>query len=273
VSDAPTGDRVVLVDVDEGLGTVTLNRPEARNAINGALGERLRAAIQELEDRDDVRVMILTGADPAFCAGADLKELGDSTVRTKGAEGLPMYDERGRLPFRGPFPPRTKLLIGAINGPAVTGGFELALACDFLIASDRARFADTHTRVGILPGWGLTVMLCQSVGVRRARELSGTGTYLSAELALTWGLVNHVVPHEELMPFTREVARAVVSNDQAAWTEMLRLYADVAATTVDDGWELEAEINYDWQRRTYDPESVAARRDAIVAHGRSQLGG
>jgi len=184
-----------------------------------------------------------------------------------------MYDERGRLPFRGPFPPRTKLLIGAINGPAVTGGFELALACDFLIASDRARFADTHTRVGILPGWGLTVMLCQSIGVRRARELSATGAYLSAELALTWGLVNHVVPHEELLPFTREIARATASNDQAAWTEMLRLYADVAATTVDGGWELEAEINYDWQRRTYDPESVAARRAAIVEHGRSQLGG
>jgi enoyl-CoA hydratase len=273
VSDGPTAENVVLVDVDDGIGTVTLNRPEARNAINGALGARLPAAIQELEDRDDVRVMILTGTDPAFCAGADLKELGDSTVRSKGADGLPMYDERGRLPFRGPFPPRTKLLIGAINGPAVTGGFEVALACDFLIASERARFADTHTRVGILPGWGLTVMLCQSVGVRRARELSATGNYLSAELALTWGLVNHVVPHEDLMPFTRETARAVVSNDQAAWSEMLRLYGDVAATTVDGGWELEAEINYDWQRRTFDPESVAARRDAIVARGRSQLGG
>jgi enoyl-CoA hydratase len=227
--------------------------------------------IRELEDREDVCVMILTGADPAFCAGADLRELGDSTVRSKGADGLPMYDEYGRLPFRGPFPPRTKLLIGAINGPAVTGGFELALACDFLVASERARFADTHSRVGILPGWGLTVMLCQSIGVRRARELSATGNYLTPELALTWGLVNHVVPHEELLPFTRELARAVVSNDQDAWTEMLRLYGDVAATTVDGGWEVEAEINYDWQRRTYDPESVAARRDAIIERGRAQV--
>jgi enoyl-CoA hydratase len=164
-----TDDQVVLVDVDDGIATITLNRPDARNAINGALGARLPEVIGEMEARTDVAVLILTGADPAFCAGADLKELGDSSMRAKGAEGLPSYDAAGRLPFRGPFPPRTKLLIGAINGPAVTGGFEVALACDFLIASERARFADTHARVGILPGWGLTVNLCQSVGVRRAR--------------------------------------------------------------------------------------------------------
>ena len=264
-------DDVVLVDVDEGVATITLNRPEARNAINGALGARLPEVVREMEDRADVAVLILTGADPAFCAGADLKELGDTSTRATGAEGLPSYDEQGRLPFRGPFPPRTKLLIGAINGPAVTGGFEVALACDFLIASERARFADTHSRVGILPGWGLTVMLCQSVGVRRARELSATGNYLTADLALAWGLVNHVVAHEELLPFTREIARAVVSNDQAALGAMLQLYDDVAATTVDDGWELEAKVNYDWQKRTYDPASVAARRSAIVERGRGQI--
>ena len=134
-----------------------------------------------------MRVMILTGADPAFCAGADLKELGDSTVRTKGAEGLPMYDERGRLPFRGPFPPRTKLLIGAINGPAVTGGFELALACDFLIASRSGavrRHAHTSRDPARLGAHGDAV----PVGRRPPRrELSGTGTYLSAELARSRG--------------------------------------------------------------------------------------
>src|SRR4029434_399727 len=139
--------------------------------------------------------MILTGADPAFCAGADLKEIASSDRLMDGSRGDAdddpyRRDEYGQVAFRGPFPPRTKLLIGAINGPAVTGGFELALACDFLIASERARFADTHTRVGILPGWGLTVMLCQSVGVRRARELSGTAHYLSADLALTLWLGN-----------------------------------------------------------------------------------
>ena len=268
---ARDSDDVVLVDVSDGIATLTLNRPEARNAINGALGARLPELVAEMDARDDVAVTILTGADPAFCAGADLKDLGDTSARGAGASGMDVYDENGRLPYRGPFAPRTKLLIGAINGPAVTGGFELALNCDFLVASERARFADTHARVGILPGWGLTVMLCQSVGVRRARELSATGNYLGAEQALTWGLVNHVVAHEELLPFTRALAGAVVSNNAAAVGEMLRLYDAVADTTVDEGWDIEAKVNFDWISRMYDPAAVAARRDAVIERGRSQF--
>ena len=108
-------------------------------------------------------------------------------------------NEEGRLPWRGALPPRTKLLIGAVNGVAVTGGFELALGCDFLIASERARFADTHARVGVMPGWGLTVLLPQRVGVARAREMSVTGNFIDAQQAYEWGLVNHVVPHDELL--------------------------------------------------------------------------
>ena len=108
---------------------------------------------------------------------------------------------------RGPFPRLTKPLIGAINGVAVTGGFELALNCDFLIASEHAKFGDTHTRVGVMPGWGLTVLLPQAIGVRRAREMSFTGNFMSADEALDVGLVNHVVPHAELIPFTRSHRR------------------------------------------------------------------
>lgn len=268
-----SGADAVLVDVADGIATITLNRPEARNAINREIGAALPAAVAACDASDDVAVLILTGADPAFCAGADLKELGDAAERSAGVEGMGVYDEQGRLPYRGPFAPRTKLLIGAINGPAITAGFELALNCDFLVASDRARFADTHARVGILPGWGLTVLLCQSVGVRRARELSATGNFLSAEQALAWGLVNHVVPHERLLPFTRDLAAAVVSNNAAAVTELLRLYDAVSATTVADGWELEARVNYEWISRHYDPAAVADRRDAVMSRGRAQSHG
>src|SRR6185295_16852560 len=216
----------VLVDVADGVATITLNRPEARNAINGALGLGLARAVGDCEARDDVAVMILTGADPAFCAGADLKELaaGSSSAASREPDAPDdpyRRDELGQFSFRGPFPPRTKLLIGAINGVAITGGFELALNCDFLIASDRARFADTHARVGIQPGWGLTVLLREAVGIRRARELSATGNFLDAATALTWGLVNHVVAHDELLPFTRELALAAVHNDQAGVRRML----------------------------------------------------
>jgi enoyl-CoA hydratase len=268
-----SSDDVVLVDVSDGIATVTLNRPESRNAINRAMGQRLPVVLQELEARDDVGAMILTGADPAFCAGVDLKEFGGAGTEPGDVDGMGMgvRDAEGRLPFRGPFPPRTKLLIGAVNGPAVTGGFELALGCDFLVASERARFADTHARVGVIPGWGLTVMLCQSVGVRRARELSATGNYLNAEQALTWGLVNHVVPHDELLPFTRTLALGAVHNDRAAVSEMLRLYDAVADTTVGEGWEIEAAASRAWEGAGFDPAEIEARRAGIVERGRSQL--
>ena len=256
-------DDVVLWEVADGIATVTLNRPEARNAINQAMGSRLPKVVAELDGRDDVAAIVLTGADPAFCAGADLKELGDTTKPT-GEAGMALPGGRG------PFAARTTPLIGAVNGVAITGGFEIALNCDFLVASERARFADTHARVGILPGWGLTLHLCQSIGVRRARELSVTGNFLSAQQAYEWGLVNHVVPHDDLLPFARSLAAGIVDNNRPAVVEMMALYDRVAATTVDEAWAIEAEVNADWIRRMYDPAAVAARRDGVVARGRSQ---
>jgi len=266
----------VVVDVDERVATITMNRPDRRNAINGAMGLGLARAVGDLEARDDVDVMILTGADPAFCAGADLKELGrEGGGAPAAAHEAPddpyRRDEFGQYPFRGPFPSRTKLLIGAVNGPAITGGFELALSCDFLVASEQARFADTHARVGIMPGWGLTVLLVETVGVRRARELSATGNFLDAHTALTWGLVNHVVPHDELLPFTRDLARAAVSNDQTGVRRMLRTYGEIAANLYDEAWEIEKQVNRAWLAGGIDAAEVAKRRDAIVERGRTQL--
>jgi enoyl-CoA hydratase len=263
---------VVLVDVAERVATITLNRPDVRNAINGELGVALARAVGDAEERDDVDALILTGADPAFCAGADLREV--SAVGTpRPAEGDDRYhrDEVGRFSFRGPFPPRTKLLVGAINGPAITGGFELALNCDLLVASERARFADTHARVGVMPGWGLTVLLTEAVGLRRARELSATGNFLSAQDALTWGLVNHVVRHEELLPFALELALAAVHNDQAAVRRMLRTYEELAATIYDPGWTVEDRVNRDWWLRTFDAAELGRRRADVVARGQGQV--
>jgi enoyl-CoA hydratase len=254
-------DDVVLVDVADRVAVVTLNRPDARNALNSAVRRRLPAVITELDARDDVDVTILTGADPAFCAGIDLKEVG---------AGNPPDDD-GRLPYRGPLPPRTKPLIGAINGVAITGGLELVLACDFLVASERARFADTHSRVGVQPGWGLTVMLCQSVGVRRAREMSATGNFVDAQTALTWGLVNHVVPHDELLPFTRALALDIVSNDQAGVRRLFKTYDEVTLTTLEEGWVIEDRVSRAWEGGGFDPASIEARRGAVVERGRRQL--
>ena len=138
--------------------------------------------MREAEADDDVDVVILTGTDPAFCAGLDLKELGTTggnLGRQRWADGAP-----ARSGARGPFPRLTKPVIGAVNGVAITGGFELALNCDFLVATERAKFGDTHTRVGVMPGWGLTVLLPQAIGVRRAREMSFTGNFMLADEAL-----------------------------------------------------------------------------------------
>jgi enoyl-CoA hydratase len=168
----------------------------------------------------------------------------------------------------GPWPSIAKPVIGAVNGVAVTGGFELALNCDFLIASERAKFGDTHSRVGVMPGWGLTVLLPQAIGVRRAREMSFTGNFMSAEEALQWGLVNHVVAHEELMDFTRQIATDIIGNDQEGVRQIRSTYATIAHN--DDAWEREARDARAWQRSHFSPEKVAARRAAIQDRGRTQ---
>ena len=264
---------VVLVEVSERVAVITLNRPEARNALNRDVRKALPAAIERCDADEDVDVMILTGADPAFCAGVDLKEFGSGEVRQ--GEGFAEVGERGadgRTPFRGALPPHTKPLIGAVNGVAVTGGFEVALNCDFLIASDRARFADTHARVGVMPGWGLTVLLAQRIGVGRAKEMSITGNYVDAATALAWGLVNHVVPHEELLPYCRQLAADAVSNDQRGVRRMIQTYNEVTDTTVEEGWKIEARVSRDWEGAGFDPAEIEARRMKVVERGRSQIG-
>jgi enoyl-CoA hydratase len=258
-------DEVVLLDVADGTATVTLNRPEARNALSREVLRTLPRMIRECDARDDVRVVIITGADPAFCAGLDLKELGSADRRGGGLAEAPT--EPG-----GPLPHISKPVIGAINGAAITGGFELALNCDFLIASERARFADTHTRVGIQPGWGLTVLLREAVGIRRARELSTTGNFLDAATAFTWGLVNHVVPHEELLPFCRQLASDIGSNDPAGVTRILATYRDGAMVTEREAWSLEAEVSRDWMASGHGSAAeVARRREDVMARGRGQV--
>jgi enoyl-CoA hydratase len=256
-------DDIVLVEVDGPVATVTLNRPSARNALNRALRKALPTTLTELDARDDIAAIVLTGADPAFCAGLDLKELAAGTGLDAAA---PVHASRN-----GPFPEMATPVIGAINGVAITGGFEVALACDFLVASEHARFADTHARVGIMPGWGLTVLLPAAVGVRRAKELSTTGNFLDATTACEWGLVNHVVPHAELLPFCRQLGHDIASVDPVAVRRMLQTYDEGGLRDGAGAWALEAEVAAAWQGQGLDPAAIEARRQAVVARGRTQL--
>jgi enoyl-CoA hydratase len=258
---------VLLIEVAERIATVTLHRPEARNALSAELRKALRTTMADLDTDARVDVVILTGADPAFCAGLDLKELaaGGAALGETGATGaVPTQD-------RGPFRPLGKPVVGAVNGVAITGGLEVALLCDFLIASEKARFADTHSRVGIMPGWGLTVLLPQAVGLRRARQLSFTGNFLDASTALAWGLVNEVVPHEDLLPRARALAADIVSNDQAAVRRIRRTYAEGSLRDGAGAWALEAEVAAEWQSGGLDPGTIEQRRRDVVARGRTQL--
>lgn len=258
---------LVLTEVADQIATITLNRPEARNALSGALLKDLVATVRDAQADDAVSVIILTGADPAFCAGLDLKELGAGSGTLTGTR--PRDDTP--IDKRGPLPPGPKPVIGAINGAAITGGFELALACDFLIASDRARFADTHARVGIQPWWGLTVLLPQAIGLRRAREMSATGNFCDAQKALEWGLVNHVVPHDHLLPFARGIAADIVSSDQRAVRQIFATYAAGSRVTVGVAWLVESDVAAEWQGKGLDPAEIERRRQGVTDRGRTQL--
>jgi enoyl-CoA hydratase len=250
-----TNDDVLLIDTQDRVRTLTLNRPQARNALSSELRRRFFGALRDAEADDDVDVVILTGTDPVFCAGLDLKELGDST----------------ELPDISPqWPPMNKPVIGAINGAAVTGGLEFALYCDILIASEQARFADTHARVGLLPTWGLSVRLPQKVGVGMARRMSLTGDYLSAADALRAGLVTEVVPHDELLPTARRIAASIVGNNQNAVRALLASYHRIDAEQTDAGLWIEAMSAKQWMNSATGND-IAANRDAVLQRGRAQV--
>jgi len=250
-----TNDDVLLIATDDRVRTLTLNRPQSRNALSTELRRRFFGALRDAQADEGVDVVIVTGADPVFCAGLDLKELGDTT----------------QLPDISPqWPPMTKPVIGAINGAAVTGGLEIALYCDILIASEQARFADTHARVGLLPTWGLSVRLPQKVGVGLARRMSLTGDYLSAADALRAGLVTEVVPHDELLPTARRVAASIVGNNQKAVQALLASYHRIDADQTGSGLWIEAMSAKQWMNSATG-DDIAANRDAVLQRGRAQV--
>lgn len=233
-------DEHLLVSTDDGIRTITLNRPDARNALTLAMRRRLKELFAEAGADDDVAVLVLTGADPAFSGGVDVKELraGSATGR-EGAVTDPASALRA-VP---------KPVIGAINGVCVTGGLELALGCDLLLASEHARFADTHAKLGLVPAWGMTVFLARAVGTSRAVELSLTGAFIDAEEALRCRLVNRVVPHDALMAQTYELAATMRDLDPDARATILDLYRRGSGLSVSDGLAFEHEMFEQWRAR------------------------
>ncbi|MEW6268726.1 MAG: enoyl-CoA hydratase [Thermodesulfobacteriota bacterium] len=262
-------EQVLKVDRGDGIATLTLNRPQAMNALSRALRRALIKTFAELATDRDTRVVILTGAGRAFCAGLDLKELGGESGGAAADEteaaisGGELIQAMGRL---------EQPIIGAINGFAITGGFELALACDVLIASTDARFADTHARVGIMPGWGLSQKLSRTVGIYRAKELSLTGNYLSADLAASWGIVSRVVAPEALLPTCQGLARDMLSCDPDVLRAYKRVIDEGYAVSFGEGMRIEAEASRK-HASAVTPEAIAARRAKVQERGRAQSHG
>lgn len=256
----------ILTVVREGaVAVVTLNRPHAMNALSRALRATLHDAMVTLDADSSIRAIVLTGAgERAFSAGLDLKELG----ATPGALGAASSQGASENPVKAVELCR-KPVIGAINGVAITGGFELALACDVLIASDRARFADTHARVGIMPGWGLSQKLSRIIGLSRAKELSFTGNFLDAATAERWGLVNHVVAPQDLLPLARRLAADMASIEPEFLAGYKSLIDEGYAASLADGLQIEHRLSASFNTGVQ-PEQVEARRATVQERGRQQ---
>jgi enoyl-CoA hydratase len=256
---------MLLIAIQDGIAVLTLNRPEAMNALSRDLRRALYDGLKAVEADPEVRVIILTGAgDRAFTAGLDLKELGSdpggmSAANAAGAEANPVKAIEMCV----------KPVIGAINGVAITGGFEVALACDILIASERARFADTHARVGILPGWGLSQKLSRLIGIYRAKELSLSGNFIDAKTAEAWGLVNRVVPADDLLPAALKLAAEIASVPGDSVNIYKKLIDEGFAMTFGDSLTHETATTKSLNAAVT-PEAVEARRAQVQARGRTQ---
>jgi len=250
----------VIVEDAAGVRVLTLNRPEARNALDGALISALYKALVEADAEPSVRALVLTGTDPAFCAGIDLKEA--------ARDGEAYFDKHRAQPCILQVARMATPVIGAINGATFTGGLELALGCDFLIASERAVFADTHARVGILPGGGLTARLPPLVGQAWARRMSYAGEVIDADRALRIGLVTEVVAHDRLVDRAVELAAMVAEVPAETMRAMKGVYVSGAAGAV--GAALTAERAAADEQRP-DLSLLEQRRAAVTERNRRQV--
>src|SRR6202011_3330494 len=234
----------LVLSADHGaVRLLTLNRPQARNALSRDLIRAAYTALTEADADDSVRAVVLTGADPAFCAGVDLKEA--------QRDGLQYFEDfRSQSCIAAVASMRTPI-VGAINGATFTGGLEMALGCDFLVASERDVFADTHAGVGILPAGGMTARLPQVVGAAMARRLSMTGEVVDAARAERSGVVSEVVPHDQLLPRAIELARQIAEVPGPVMLGLKEIYTTGAPAVVAPDWAAEAKIAFA-QHRDFD---------------------
>jgi enoyl-CoA hydratase len=225
---------VLLTELADGVLTLILNRPKARNALSPELVAALDEALTRFERDDAVRAAVITGAGRAFCSGLDLKVFANTDRSSVSA----VIHRFGRV---------AKPLIGAINGPAVTGGLELALGCDFLIGSTHAMFADTHATIGAFPGGGMTARLGRAIGVRSAKAMTLAGVRLDAEAALRTGLLTEIVEPDALVARAQELAGNMAAANQDFIRSVRDLYDGNADRSLAEALAAERAAHQRWR--------------------------
>lgn len=226
----------VIIEKDSTIGVVTLNRPQALNALSYGLVKDLSLAMQELDQDPEVRVIIVTGGEKVFAAGADIKEMAD-----KGPFDGPVLE---RLAYRDKINKVAKPVIAAVNGFALGGGCELAMSCDIIVASENARFGQPEVNLGIIPGSGGTQRLTHVLGKHRAMELVLTGDTLTATDAERLGLVNRVVPNELVLEEAKNIAKRIAAKPVLAIKAAKEAVLKSANAPLDEGLEFERKSFY-----------------------------
>jgi enoyl-CoA hydratase len=226
----------ILVEKSGALGVVTLNRPQQLNALSSGLVKEAALALEELDQDEAIRVIIVTGGEKVFAAGADIKEMADAGP----------FDERiqGRLAYRDRINKISKPMIAAVSGYALGGGCELALSCDIIIASETARFGQPEINLGTIPGSGGTQRLTRLVGKYRAMEMVLAGDFIEADEARRLGLVNRIVPVESLMDEAKTLALKIAAKPPLAVKFAKESITKALNTTLDEGLEFERKSFY-----------------------------
>lgn len=238
-ADLVAGSSEPLIIADIGAVRILIfNRPAARNALTRQMRRDFSTLIAQADADPTVAVTVITGVDPAFSGGVDLKERGT------GEPPPPVKPDPAEV-----LRDAAKPVIAAVNGACLTGALEMALSASFIIASDRARFADTHAKLGLFPSWGQTALLPRAVGTRRALQMMLTGMFVDAETAFSWGLVNELVPHERLLTRAIELGQAIAAADGAAVRRHLNIVRETEKAALSAPLALEDQANIELLKR------------------------
>ena len=227
---------------DSGIVWITINRPDVMNALNPATLSEIKAAVQDAGKDNDIGVVVITGTGRAFSTGVDLIALGDRKLE-RGRVGPILDEPAGELINAIQVLP--KVVIAMVNGYCLTGALEIVLACDLIVASEQARFGDTHGRWGFRPSWGMSQRLPRLIGILKAKEMSFTADMITAQEAERIGLANMVVPAEKLEETVRGLAAKIMGNSPKTVAAIKYLYNQGMKDTLEKGLELEAKSEFD----------------------------